>query len=122
MSQTVKDIITLVVLAWVTYDSFRHMVGYRWQDDSKHASPTSLIHHDYESAASIVHAFTQDGDSGMDDLEVGHQIFKIQCLTDCHAADYSGIHSQPAVMKLVHHLTEVKQMLTKMQHVLAVIF
>ena len=116
MSQTVKDILTLVVLAWLTYDSFRHMVGDRWQDDSKHASVTPHIHHDYESAESIVHAFTQEGDSGMDYLEVGHQIFKMQCLTDCHAADYSGIHSQPAVMKLVHHLIEARQMLTEIQH------
>ena len=41
----------------------------------------------------------------------------MQCLTDCHAADYSGMHSKPAVIKLVHHLTEAKQMLTEMQHV-----
>ena len=104
MNQTVKNTLTLVVLAWLTYDSFGHTVGDRWQDDSKHASATPHINHDYESTASIVHAFTQDGDSGMDDLEVSHQIFKMQCLADCHSADYSGMHSQPAVMKLVHHL------------------
>ena len=58
MSQTVKDIVTLVVLAWVTYDSFRHMIGDSRQEYSKHASATPHIHHDYEPAASIVHAFT----------------------------------------------------------------
>ena len=117
MNQTVKNILILVVLAWVTYDSFRHMVSYRWQYDSKHASATPHIHYKYESAASIVHAFTQDGDSGMDDLVVGQKIFKMQCMDDCRAADYSGMHSQPAVMKLMHHLIEAKQMLTEMQHV-----
>ena len=116
MNQTVKDILTLVVLACVTYDSFGHTVGDRWHDDSRHASATPHMHHDYEPAASIVHAFTQEGDSGIDDLEVGHQISKMQCLTDCHASDYSGIQSQPAEIKLVHHLIEARQMLTEIQH------
>ena len=114
---SLKDILTLVVLAWLTYDSFGHTVGDRWQDDSKHASATPHMDHDYESTASIVHAFTQDSDSSMDDLDVSQKIFKMQCMDDCRAAEYSGMHSQPAVMKLVHHLTKAKQILTEMQHV-----
>ena len=77
MNQTDKVIFTLVVLAWVTYDSFRHMVGDRWQDDSKYASATPHINHDYESVASIVHAFKQNH-SSIDDLEVDHH-FSLKC-------------------------------------------
>ena len=116
MNLSVKVIFTLALLTWLKYDSFRHMLGDRWQDDSKHASVTPHIHHDYESAASIVHALTQEGDSGIDDLEVGHQILKMKCLADCRAANYSGMHNQPSVLKLVHHLTKAKQMLTEMQN------